>query len=49
MLGICFLFALAYILLIMAVCVTLKRATQQIELDYPLIEPPCMNSLPGKP
>lgn len=32
------LFCLAYICLIAAVCVTLKRATQQIEQAYPLTD-----------
>jgi hypothetical protein len=34
------LFIVAYILLVAAVCVTLKRATQRIEEDYPLLSPP---------
>lgn len=36
------LFVVAYILLVAAVCVTLKRATQRIEEDYPLTSPPDM-------
>ena len=31
---------LAYICLIAAVCVTLRRGTKQIEQDYPLTSPP---------
>lgn len=34
------LFVVAYVLLVAAVCVTLKRATQAVEEAYPLTSPP---------
>lgn len=37
---------LAYVCLIAAVCVTLKRGTQQLEQDYPLTDPPNGNDRP---
>lgn len=37
---------LAYICLIAAVCVTLRRGTKQIEQDYPLTDPPNGNDRP---
>ena len=32
---------LAYVCLILAVCVTLRRSALQIEIAYPLTEAPC--------
>lgn len=40
MLTIIVLSILAYALLVLAVCFTLKRGTQSLEQEYPLTEPP---------
>jgi hypothetical protein len=40
------LFVLAYICLIGAICITLKRGTQSLEQDYPLTDPPNGNDRP---
>lgn len=40
MLTVIVLFGVAYVLMIAAVCATLKRARLALEQDYPLTEPP---------
>jgi hypothetical protein len=40
MLTVVILFGVAYVLMIAAVCATLKRARLALEQDYPLTEPP---------